>query len=195
MIISAISIIIPAAGRSERMGRPNKLLLPLCGRTLIEHVVETALQVGPLEVIVVTGHDRAEIKRAVGSFRVRCIHNPDFAEGMGSTIGAGIAAASPDASGYAILPADLPFLRPKTILDLAGALSENHIVAPRYEGERGHPVLFGRRFRNELLTLRGDEGGRSILEAHSAALTLVDIADPGTVQDIDTMEDYDGVRG
>lgn len=177
------------------MGHSNKLLLPLRGRTVIEHVVETALETGPLEVIVVTGHDRAEIARVVGSRGVRCIHNPDFEEGVGSSIRAGIAAASPDAYGYAILLADLPFVRPKTILDLAGMLTADRIVAPRYEGERGHPVLFGRNFRDELLTLRGDEGGRRIVEAHPGALALVDTGDSGTVQDIDTTEDYESANG
>lgn len=190
-MIRTISIIIPAGGLSERMGAVNKLLLPLKGRTVLEHVVDAAVQVRPLEILLVTGSDRDEVARVIASRDVRCVHNPEFAEGMGSTLRTGIAAASPEASGYAILLADLPFVRSQTIRLLAENLTADRIVVPTYEGERGHPVFFGRSFRDELLSLRGDTGGRRIIDAHPDAVDLIETSDPGTVRDINTAEDYD----
>lgn len=193
-MIGTISIIIPAGGRSERMGAANKLLLPLRGRTVLDHVVETALQAAPLEVIVVTGHDRENVERVLDSGEALVIHNLDFEEGMGATIRTGIASAAPEASGYAILLADLPFVRSQTIVRLAEHLRPTTIVVPTYRGERGHPVLLGRSFRDELLTLTGDVGGRAIIEAHTDSVVLIETGDPGTVRDIDTADDFDNVR-
>ena len=176
------------------MGAANKLLLSLRGRTVLEHVVDTAVQAGALEVIVVTGHDRENVERVVGSGEALVIHNLDFEDGLGSTIRTGIASASPAALGYAVLLADLPFVRPQTIIQLAEKLRPESIVVPTYEGERGHPVLFGRAFRSELLALRGDVGGRGILATHPESIALVETNDPGTMRDIDSPDDYDRAR-
>lgn len=191
-MIQSISIIIPAAGRSERMGAANKLLLPLRGRPVLEHALDTALQAAPLEVIVVTGFDRENVEQVVRTHEALVIQNPDFAEGMGATIRTGIAAALTDASGYAILLADLPFVRLETIRLLGEHAMPDRIVVPTFEDKRGHPVIFGRTFREELLALRGDGGARAVIDAHPDSLVLVDTGDPGTVRDIDTREDYNG---
>lgn len=191
-MIHSISIIIPAAGRSERMGAANKLLLPLRGRPMLEHVVETAVRAAPLEVIVVTGFDRENVERIVRKREALVIHNAAFAEGMGATIRTGIAAASEEASGYAILLADLPFVRVETIRSLGEHARPDRIVVPAHRGERGHPVIFGRTFRTELLALRGDVGARAVIEAHQGALVRMETDDLGTVRDLDTRDDYDG---
>lgn len=193
-LIGTISIIIPAGGRSERMGAPNKLLLPLDGRTVLEHVVDAAVQAHPLEIVLVTGSEREDVVRAVGSRAVRCVHNPDFAEGIGSTLRTGVAAASPEASAYAILLADLPFVLPETIRMVGDAARRDGIIVPTYRGARGHPVVFGRDFRDDLLFLSGDVGARRIIEAHPEAAAFIETNDPGTVRDIDSEGDYQRAR-
>jgi molybdenum cofactor cytidylyltransferase len=111
------------------------------------------------------------------------------AEGMGTSLAAGIHAAS-DAHGWVVTLADMPFLRQDTIRVIAQALSAGAaIAAPAYRGERGHPVGFARRFFEELAALRGDEGARDLLKRYPDLLTVHEVDDPGILRDIDEPAD------
>lgn len=114
---------------------------------------------------------------------------PEAHLGMGHSLARAIG-VTPGASGWVIALADMPRLRIETIQAVARALEQGaSIVVPTYRGERGHPVGFSCAHRDELLSLTGDQGARSILQRNAAQITRLEVADPGILQDIDTRED------
>ncbi len=172
------------------MGARNKLLLPLGRRTVLDRVVTSALRTDPLEVIVVTGAERKAVEAALSDHPVHLVHNSDYEEGMAASLRAGVQAASSRASGFAIMLGDLPFIDSSTISHLCGRLEPGGIVIPCFEGRQGHPVVFARRFRADLLALSGDVGARCVIESYPESVLNVDADDPGILFDIDTMADY-----
>ena len=144
------------------------------------------------DIIVVTGaqHERvASLVEREGS--ARTVHNPDFSSGMASSIRRGIRAAPEDAKGYLLCPGDLPLLSGRTVEHLCRAFAAQSppcIVAPTYEGQQGHPVLFSSSFREGLLGLEGDRGARGLLRRDGAPLARLPVADEGILQDVDTPE-------
>jgi molybdenum cofactor cytidylyltransferase len=116
---------------------------------------------------------------------------------MASSIRRGVRAANPDAAGYAICPGDLPLLSSSIVDRLCQAFAAQtapRIVAPTYDGQQGHPVLFGASFREALLDLEGDRGARGLLRSDEAPLTRVPVEDEGILQDVDTPEALRTVR-
>jgi len=114
------------------------------------------------------------------------------AQGMGTSLAAGVRAAG-EADGWVVALADMPFIRPETIRRIARALEEGAaIAAPACGGERGHPVGFARRFRDDLLALRGDEGARQVLNAYPDWITLYETDDRGVLRDVDVPGDLAG---
>ncbi|MEX2400923.1 MAG: nucleotidyltransferase family protein [Rhodothermales bacterium] len=187
-MMDQVHLIVLAAGRSSRMGHRDKLMLPIDGAPLLVRTVEAAAAAGPAEVIVVTGPYNYE--DVLSRYTVRLVQNSDYEEGMGASIRSGVQAVDPASPFYAILPGDMPFIRPRTIASAAEHLDDRSIVVPHFEGMPGHPVFFAARFREELLSLRGDVGARGILRAHAERVVRVDTEDPGIVRDIDTEEAY-----
>ena len=114
---------------------------------------------------------------------------PDAAQGMGISLAHGVA-QSRDAAGWIVALADMPRIRPETIARVAQVLMAGaDIVAPAYQGDRGHPVAFSRRFLHELQLLTGDSGARAIVQRNQAMVKLVDADDPGVLLDIDRRTD------
>lgn len=191
-----LSALVLAAGRSRRMGGENKLLLPFRGRTMVEAAVRTIVEAPVAEVVVVTGHERARVERALAGLPVHLVHNPDYHSGMASSLRAGVAAAAPDAAGFLIALGDMPLLRTTTLEALCrafGAADAPAIVLPVIEGKRGHPVIFDCAFRDELLQIDGDGGARSVLHRHRGAVREVEVEDAGIVRDVDTPAAYDAL--
>lgn len=182
----AVSAIVPAAGLSSRFGGPNKLLQPWGDTTIVGSVVGTLLSCG-LDVVVVTGRDAAEVSVAVQP--ARTVFNPRFAEGLGTSIAAGVSCAE-NADGFLITLGDMPDLRTSVVLSLLREFESQDrdiILAPVYEaepGRPGHPVLFGSAHGVALSSLTGDEGARSVLRANPGKLKLVPV--DGEFGDIDT---------
>jgi molybdenum cofactor cytidylyltransferase len=110
-------------------------------------------------------------------------------EGMGASLACAVEAAG-EAAGYMIALADMPFIRPSTLLAVRDSLGNGvHIVAPYFRARRGHPVGISGRFRAELLAASGDEGAKKLLEAHAGELVKIPVGDPGVIRDIDRPED------
>jgi len=186
-----IAAVILAAGRSTRMGGPNKLLADLKGRPLVRIVAEQALASQAAEVVVVTGHQRAEVEAALGDLPVRFVHNPDFAEGLATSVKTGIAAASAQADGAVVCLGDMPLIDAHLIDRLIAAFAPERgqlIAAPVSDGRRGNPVLWGRRFFPELMKLEGDIGARHLIAANSEAVADVAVEGRSAFLDIDTPE-------
>ncbi|QWG25318.1 molybdopterin-binding/glycosyltransferase family 2 protein [Bradyrhizobium sediminis] len=184
-----ISAVILAAGRSTRMGGPNKLLAELGGRPLVRIVTEQALASKASGVTVVTGHQAEQVEKALAGLKVKFVRNPDFAEGLASSVKAGIAAVSPNADGAVICLGDMPLISADLIDRLIEAFAPdrgNLIAVPVSDGRRGNPVLWSRRFFNELMTLDGDIGARHLIAKHSEAVAEVPVEGHGAFLDIDT---------
>ena len=189
-----LSGIILAGGRSSRMEGTNKLLLPWKEQCVLQVVVERVCEVGLGEVVVVTGHQRAEVEETLSRYPVRLVHNPDFAEGMASSIRVGVKAAVGE-QGYLFALGDMPQVAGKTMLKVAEALqSKEAIAVPVRDGRRGHPVAIGSAHRNALLTLTGDRGARPVLAKNAANVVEVPVEDEGIFVDVDTQESYRAAR-
>jgi molybdenum cofactor cytidylyltransferase len=114
------------------------------------------------------------------------------AQGMGVSLAEGVRAVD-DAHGWVVALADMPYLKAETVRIIATALNEGAaIAAPSYRGERGHPVGFARRFKDDLSALRGDAGAHAILKAHPDWITLYEVDDPGVLRDVDVPSDLEG---
>jgi molybdenum cofactor cytidylyltransferase len=184
-----VAAVILAAGRSTRMDGPNKLLAELGGKPLVRLVTEQALASKASGVIVVTGHQAEQVEQALHGLKVKFVRNPDFAEGLAGSVKAGIAAVAENADGAVICLGDMPLIDAHLIDRLIEAFAPdrgNLIVVPVSHGRRGNPVLWSRRFFNELMTLDGDIGARHLIGKHNEAVAEVAVEGHGAFLDIDT---------
>ena len=189
-----LSGIVLAAGSSSRMEGTNKLLLPWKEKSVLQVVVEQICEVGLGEVIVVTGHQRAEVEEALSRYPVRLVHNPNFAEGMAASIRVGVETAV-GGQGYLFALGDMPQIAGTTMLKVAEALKNRETIAvPVRDGRRGHPVAIGSAHRDALLALTGDRGARPILAKNAANVVEIPVEDEGIFVDVDTQESYRAAR-
>jgi molybdenum cofactor cytidylyltransferase len=180
---------ILAAGRSTRMDGPNKLLAELGGKPLVRIVTEQALASKASNVIVVTGHQAEQVEKVLHGLKVTFVRNADFAEGLASSVKAGIASVPDNADGAVICLGDMPLVDARLIDRLIEAFAPdngNLIVVPVSDGRRGNPVLWSRRFFGELMTLGGDIGARHLIAKHGEAVAEVPVEGHGAFLDIDT---------
>ncbi|MBI5262444.1 MAG: NTP transferase domain-containing protein [Bradyrhizobium sp.] len=193
-----VAAIVLAAGRSTRMGGPNKLLAELDGKKLVRIATEQALASRASEVIVVTGHQAELIEQALDGLKVKYVRNPDFAEGLAGSVKAGIAAVPETCDGAVICLGDMPLIDARLIDRLIEAFAPdrgNLIVVPASEGRRGNPVLWSRRFFDELMTLSGDVGARHLITKHAEAVAEVPADGERAFLDIDTPAALEAARG
>ncbi len=185
-----VAAIVLAAGGSTRMGQP-KQLLDWRGKPLIRHVVEQVQSV-QLDTIAVLGHSAAQVRAALEGSDVHLVVNPDWERGLSTSLRAGLAAAPDQVEAALFVHADQPNITPELLNKLIARWRESgaSIVVPTHRGQRGTPVLFARELFDELAAISGDEGGRSLIQKYPARVSTVEIDDPTTLADIDTLEDY-----
>jgi len=161
------TVIVLASGRGERFlasgGLTHKLQAHLGGKPVLQHTLDAVRASGLPWHLEDAGHP-----------------------GMGDSIAAAVR-ATPLASGWLILPADLPLIQSKTLLAVAAALAGQLVVVPVFEGQRGHPVGFSALCRDALLNLTGNKGAAPVIRAYPAIELIA--SDRGCVVDIDTLED------
>jgi len=189
--------LVLAAGRSTRMGGPNKLLEEINGRPLVRIATEQVIASQAKPVIVVTGHQRERVERALAGLPVKFVHNGDFAEGLSTSLKAGIAAVPADADGAIVTLGDMPQVSAKLIDRLIAAFDPERgalVVVPTLDGKRGNPVLWSRRFFADLMALDGDVGARHLIGAYPEAVIEVPVEDAGALTDVDTPEALIAVR-
>ena len=180
--------ILLAAGASTRFGA-DKLLHALPDGTPIALAAARSLFEALPESVAVVRSPNSGLAQALRAEGLRIAVCRDASEGMGRSLAAGVR-ATPDASGWVVALADMPFVRPATIRAVASHIDgAAAVAAPAYRGERGHPVGFAGSFGAELQALRGDAGARAILKAHPEWVTLVEVDDRGILLDIDTQSD------
>ncbi|MCJ2164779.1 MULTISPECIES: DVU_1551 family NTP transferase [unclassified Pseudodesulfovibrio] len=190
--MSRLAAIIPAAGLSSRMGAAFKPLLPLAGGTVVSRCVEVFRANGVEHVLVVTGKRASEVAEAARKAGAEPVHNADFEQGMYSSVLTGVQALAGDVSAFFMLPVDMPLVRNETVDRLLQEFqrTEPSVLYPRFRGERGHPPIIGRELIPDILTHDGRGGLRVVLDRHEGGARDLDVADFGTVHDIDHPADY-----
>jgi molybdenum cofactor cytidylyltransferase len=164
---------------------------------LVRIAAEQALASRAKPVIVVTGHERERVEAALNGLAVRIVHNPDYAEGLGTSLKAGIAAVPEDADGAIICLGDMPQVTSALIDKLIAAFDPERgalIVAPSINGRRGNPVVWSRRFFHDLMQVQGDIGARHLIGAYAEAVVEVPVADDAALTDVDTPESLSAVK-
>jgi molybdenum cofactor cytidylyltransferase len=191
-----VAVLVLAAGRSTRMGGPNKMLADANGQPLVVHAVKAALASQAVEVVVVLGHMANEVRAAIekavpAKSRLRFVTNPDFAEGLSTSVRTGIGALSTNADAAVVQLGDMPGVNAGLLDRLMAAFSPvegRAICVPTVGGKRGNPVLWARRFFPEMAKLAGDTGAKHLIGEHGDLVCEVEMAGEAAVTDIDTPE-------
>ena len=185
MSFPSLSVLIPAAGASKRLGHAKQLVKHK-GTTLIQNAVNTASSLDPGEIIVITGANAKAVKDAVLQPPVNWIHNPKWSNGMGGSIALGATAISPASTGLMILLCDQWKIQVSDLQLLAETWQSDpeRIVCASAEGINMPPVIFPASYFIQLTKLEGSQGARSLLENHPESLTAVPIKNAAI--DLDT---------
>jgi molybdenum cofactor cytidylyltransferase len=191
-----IAAVILAAGRSTRMGT-NKLLAEVRGIPMVGIAAEAALASRARPVLVVTGHQADAVRDAVAGLDVTLVANPDYADGLSTSLKAGIRALPRHCEGALVLLGDMPRIT-GAHLDALTAVFEPEdgaaIVVPTHNGQRGNPVLWPVEFFAEMLDLEGDAGARKLIARHADRVREVDLGTDAIFLDVDTPEALARVR-
>lgn len=173
------------------MGRA-KQLLPFGRSSVIEQVVSNALESNLRETIVVLGHQAKRIAARLKKWPVRTVLNPDYREGMSSSIKCGLSQVAEGTEALMILLGDQPLVSREIINRLLIEFDKHQrgIVVPVYQGRRGHPVIFSIKYKPELLRLEGDQGARQIIQSHPEDVLEVAFDTADILTDIDDEADY-----
>jgi len=205
-----VSAVVLAAGMSTRMGR-NKLLLTFRGKPLVVHAVDTLLGSKVGEIIVVLGHESAKVWDRLEDYtgkvangdkrsRVRLVENPDFRDGLSTSVRIGVQAVSSEAVAIMIYLADQPLLEPADvdrIIDaFATAKAEGKtIVVPFFEGERGNPVILDASLRDSILGIVGDVGCKGVIKRFPEKVYAIEMKNDHVVRDVDDVQAYERLVG
>lgn len=182
--------VLLAAGNSSRMGDHNKLLALIDGKSVLRHVAENALASELTELIVVTGAMASRIEDALSGLPVQFCHNASFNEGISSSVKTGIEAVLPNANAALVLLGDMPFVTTEDInLLISSHNTENEqlIGISTSNGKRGNPVLWDRAFFEDLLALRGDIGGKPVIQQNPSVVYTSELGDSAR-RDLDDLE-------
>lgn len=194
-----ISAIIMASGKSERMGT-NKLLLEYRGMTFIENTLEKVLKENFYEFAIVVSDKK--VKRKVQDYiknletdekKIYIVDNKKSEKGQSESIKIGLKTLG-KCDGYMFFSCDQPFLTSDTIKKILKNFNPEKITIPEYNGKRSLPVIFGENFKEELLKLEGDTGGKTVISNHPDKIRTVEIENSDEGKDIDTKEDYEMLK-
>lgn len=180
--------VILAAGQSRRMGKINKVLIEIDGKPMARHAIDAARAAGADPVIVVTGHTAEDVHRALGD-DVIYVHNPDYAQGLSTSLRAGIIAVPSSCDGALVALSDMPGIQPEHIRQLMRAHDpdEGHVICvPTWNGERGNPVLWDRRFFDDFMSLGGDIGAKHLIAENADLVIEVPVDDDAVLIDVDS---------
>ncbi|MGE5150605.1 MAG: NTP transferase domain-containing protein [Rhodospirillaceae bacterium] len=191
-----VAILLLAAGRSTRMGGPNKLLQEADNAPLVVHAAKAALASQAVEVVVVLGHMaddvKAVVEKAIGPNRkLRFVTNPDFADGLSTSVRTGISALGKDIDAAIVQLGDMPGVGSGLLDRLMAAFSPvegRSICVPTVAGKRGNPVLWDRRFFPEIAQVSGDTGAKHLIGEHADLVCEVEMSGQAAITDIDTPE-------
>jgi molybdenum cofactor cytidylyltransferase len=201
-----VSTVVLAAGMSTRMGR-NKLLLSFRDKPLVVHAVDTLLASKVGEIIVVLGHEfekvwdqlkayAGQVSNEAQRSRVRLVSNPDYRDGLSTSVRTGVQAVSAEAGAIMIYLADQPLIEPgdvdRIIAAFAAAKAENKtIVVPFFKGERGNPVILDATLRDSILGIAGDVGCKGVIKRYPEQVYAIEMENDHVVRDVDDVQGYE----
>jgi len=205
-----VSAVVLAAGMSTRMGR-NKLLLTFRDKPLVVHAVDTLLASTVGEIIVVLGHESekvcnqledhaGQVTNGAQTSRVRLVKNPDFRDGLSTSVRIGVGAVSSEAAAIMIYLADQPLLETadvdRIIEAFAAAKAEKKmIVVPFFKGERGNPVILDASLRDSILGIVGDVGCKGVIKRYPEKVYAIEMENDHVVRDVDDAQAYERLVG
>jgi len=184
-----VAAVVLAGGQSRRMGSLNKLLAPVDGVPMVRATLQRICAAGVDRVLVVTGHQRERVHAALQGIAVDFVHNPQYAQGLSTSLACGIAALGADVDAALVCLADMPRVRAQHVQRLLAAFDPvegRSICVPTHRGKRGNPVLWDRRYFQEMAAVRGDVGARHIIGEHADAVCEVEMDDDGVLLDVDS---------
>jgi molybdenum cofactor cytidylyltransferase len=192
-----IAAIVLAAGRSSRMGAANKLLTDIDGTPMVRRAVEAATDSSAKPVIVVTGNEQGKVQAALRGSKVTFVHNSRFANGMSTSLQVGLAALPANVDGALVCLGDMPLVNAAALDRLIAAfnpLEGRAICVPTWNGKRGNPVLWDRRFFAAMADIAGDVGAKHLIGEHADLVAEVAMSDDAVLTDIDTPEALAALR-
>ena len=188
-----VSATILAAGESSRMENGNKLLLPINKIPMISHVCNTVLTAGLNPVVVVTGFESDLVTQAIPTAINDIIYNSHWQSGMASSIYEGLSALPQNVDGNMIVLGDMPMISKDTLtllIDEFIMLNGQHIIYPIYEERQANPVIFPKKYFQEILSSTGDRGCKKVLKQYPDDVVGVSIGSPEVVFDCDSEDNY-----
>lgn len=205
-----VSAVVLAAGMSTRMGR-NKLLLTFRDKPLVVHAVDTLLASKAGEIIVVLGHESQKVWDQLEDYAgpvsnggqrrlVRLVKNPDYRDGLSTSVRTGVQAVSPEAEAIMIYLADQPLLEPGDVDRIIAAfatakVNDKMIVVPFFKGERGNPVLLDASLRDSILGIVGDVGCKGVIKRYPEKVYAIEMENDHVVRDVDDVQAYERLVG
>ena len=192
-----IGAVLLAAGQSRRMGGPNKLLAKLDGVPMVARVAQRLLASRARPIVAVLGNQGDAVDTALGKLPVERVRNPEFADGLSTSLKHGIAALPPDLDGTLVCLGDMPLISGRHLDRLIAAfnpLEGRAIVVPTRRGKRGNPVLWSKKFFPEMAALAGDVGAKHLIGEHAEVVAEVEMDDDAILVDIDTPEALAALR-
>lgn len=190
-----ITAILLAAGFSKRFNG-NKLLAVYEEKPLVMHIVDKVLKQNFYEVIVISQYNEVlnlVSDSAAPMVTIKAVKNNHPEAGVSESIKLGIKASKP-CDAYMFFVGDAPLIKEETIQKMIKTYEalegrEGAILCPYYEGERGNPVIFGKVYKEALLQLTGDEGGKQIIRKHPENIVKYEVSHKKELFDIDTQQD------
>jgi molybdenum cofactor cytidylyltransferase len=184
-----VSALVLAGGQSRRMGAINKLLAPVDGVPMVLTTVRRIVAAGVDEVIVVTGHEQQRVRDTLAGEAVRMVHNPHYDQGLSTSMSVGLAALDADIDAALVCLGDMPRVTPRHVHRLLAAFDPTEgrtICVPTFNGKRGNPVLWDRRYFDQMRDVRGDVGARHLIGEHDDSVCEVAMDDAGVLFDVDS---------
>lgn len=188
-----ISATILAAGSSSRMGRDNKLLLPVHGQPIINHVCNAVMKSKIKNVVVVTGYQHSQIEEILPETIDNVMYNEQWENGMASSISLGISSLPSTIDGNMVILGDMPLLTAEIIDMIFDKFLENKgqkIVYPIWRDVQCNPVIFPKKYFSEIRSLRGDQGCKVLIKKSLDSTIGVHVNSSEVSFDCDTMDDY-----
>jgi molybdenum cofactor cytidylyltransferase len=188
--MARIGGIVLAAGLSRRMGT-NKLLTKVRGKPMVRLAAEAALGSDAGPVIVVTGNEHEGVEAVLCDLHLETVNNPDFARGLSTSLKRGLNALPEDCDGAVVMLADMPDVGSALVDKLIAAFDPSEgraICIPTWNGQRGNPVVWAKRFFPEMLAIEGDMGARQLIGQYEELVCEVEVEDDAPLTDLDTPE-------
>ncbi|MBI4987345.1 MAG: NTP transferase domain-containing protein [Rhodocyclales bacterium] len=191
-----VAALVLAAGQSSRMGGTNKLLAEVDGVPMVLRAVNAALASKAASVTVVLGHEAEMVETLLAGRKVTIVRNPEFAQGMSTSLRAGIAALPVEAEAAVVLLADMPRVNAVHVDRLIDAFEAKQpaIVVPQRNGKRGNPILWPREFFARMQAVSGDKGARGLLEEHPQRIRSIEMGDDAIHADVDTPDHLQALK-